>query len=321
MSFSKFINLINASEFVITDGGSNQEECFYLGKPCLLLRKTTERIEGIGKNVVVSNYDEKIVREFLKNYKKYKLKLITNKNSPSKIIVDALEKIMLNLDVYRQEYFLKEFSDNERKTRHFKDKLKNVMEMVLPIKKGEKILDIGTCSGTFAFECRNYKARVFATDISEIAINYCKEKARRKGFNDMVFAVCSAERQPFKSNFFDKIILADLIEHLPYNIFLKTLKECKRLLKKGGKLIIYTPNRKHIFEWLKKIGVLKQDPTHINLMDKKNLEKELRRFFSIEKSYYRPSHLPIFNKIERLLINFPLFQHYFGRRLCIIAIK
>ena len=42
-----FIKLLGKAEFLATDGGSNQEECSYLGKPCLLLRHYTERQEGL----------------------------------------------------------------------------------------------------------------------------------------------------------------------------------------------------------------------------------------------------------------------------------
>ena len=54
--YFRFIRLLVDSEFLITDGGSNQEESFYLGKPCLVMRKTSERKEGLGLNVVISKY-------------------------------------------------------------------------------------------------------------------------------------------------------------------------------------------------------------------------------------------------------------------------
>lgn len=92
LSFFSFINLISNSEFVITDGGSNQEELYYLGKPTLILRKKTERKEGLGKNAVLSNFDLKAIDEFLMDYNKYKTKKIIVKKSPSKIIVDWIEK-------------------------------------------------------------------------------------------------------------------------------------------------------------------------------------------------------------------------------------
>ena len=57
MKFTHFIRLLNGARFVLSDGGSNQEECFYLGKPCLILRETTERVEGLGENAVLSEFN------------------------------------------------------------------------------------------------------------------------------------------------------------------------------------------------------------------------------------------------------------------------
>ena len=65
MTYLPFIRVISRAEFVVTDGGSNQEELSYLGIPALLMRAATERKEGIGGNVVVSNYDPAIIDDFL----------------------------------------------------------------------------------------------------------------------------------------------------------------------------------------------------------------------------------------------------------------
>jgi UDP-N-acetylglucosamine 2-epimerase len=45
--YTEFLHLMNGSRCVITDGGSVQEESLVLRKPCLLLRKRTERQEGL----------------------------------------------------------------------------------------------------------------------------------------------------------------------------------------------------------------------------------------------------------------------------------
>lgn len=90
-SHVQFIHLINRSEFVITDGGSIQEECYYLNKLCLLLRNYTERMEGIGENVVVSKFSREKVERFLKTYKKFTRPPFTI-NSPSEIIVEKIRQ-------------------------------------------------------------------------------------------------------------------------------------------------------------------------------------------------------------------------------------
>jgi len=52
-----FVHLLKNAEFVITDGGSVQEESGYLGTPCLLMRLATERPDGLDGNVVLSEMD------------------------------------------------------------------------------------------------------------------------------------------------------------------------------------------------------------------------------------------------------------------------
>lgn len=87
-----FIKLLNKSEFLITDGGSNQEEGFYLGKPCLLLRNATERNEGLGQNAVISKYNAAAITDFVENYGQYKIAPPELDASPSEIIVSYLLK-------------------------------------------------------------------------------------------------------------------------------------------------------------------------------------------------------------------------------------
>lgn len=92
MGYFDFVTLLNRSIFVITDGGSNQEELSYLGKPTLLMRHATERQDGLGGNVVLSNYDRGKVQTFIDSLelKTRELKDLDSLPSPSSIIVDSL---------------------------------------------------------------------------------------------------------------------------------------------------------------------------------------------------------------------------------------
>ena len=92
LPFFEFIKMVYKTEYVITDGGSNQEELYYLGKPTLILRDVTERTEGLGKNAVLAKFDDKVIDGFICNYSKYKTNEIKVKNQPSKIIVNWIEK-------------------------------------------------------------------------------------------------------------------------------------------------------------------------------------------------------------------------------------
>jgi UDP-N-acetylglucosamine 2-epimerase len=72
VSHRQFMFLLDHCACVLTDGGSIQEEAYYLGKPCLLLRTHTERSEGLGENVVLSCFDKAIVDSFIAGYSAFK---------------------------------------------------------------------------------------------------------------------------------------------------------------------------------------------------------------------------------------------------------
>jgi len=90
--YFEFLQLLKNSEFVITDGGSNQEELSYLGKPTLLFRDVTERIEGLDDTVIISHFDRKIIKEFISNYKTMQKPFLDVQTSPSKLIINYLIK-------------------------------------------------------------------------------------------------------------------------------------------------------------------------------------------------------------------------------------
>lgn len=230
---------------------------------------------------------------------------------------------MLGKMEYDDSYFEKEFERSEKRTRHFQNRVKNVMAMVLPIKSKERILDIGTCSGTFAFECAKYKADVVGTDISEKAILYCQNRSKKEKVKNIRFIKCSSEKQPFSDSYFNKIIMGDLVEHLSPLNFEKTISECKRLLKNNGRLIIYTPNKKHIFEILRKNNfILKKYNTHINLMSADQIIDVLKKYdFDIKRVCFKSSHIPVFNMFEKIFMMIPKIKPLFRRRICIIANK
>lgn len=90
LPYIEFMKLLSQAEFIATDGCTNQEEAYYMGLPLLALRNRTERIEGLGENVIISKGNEHIIKDFLKNYKKYRRRPISFKERPSKIIIDYL---------------------------------------------------------------------------------------------------------------------------------------------------------------------------------------------------------------------------------------
>lgn len=91
--YLEFIGLVSSSEFVITDGAGNQQEMFYLGKPCLLLRKNVEGSEGLGITTKLFNQDFSQIVKFYDDYKSFRRDIITTEIKPSEIILESIMKV------------------------------------------------------------------------------------------------------------------------------------------------------------------------------------------------------------------------------------
>lgn len=228
---------------------------------------------------------------------------------------------MKNIEMYQEKYFTNLEEIFNKQTYFLRNRVNNVFDLVGYV-KGKKILDIGTANGLFAIESVKKGATSIGLDFSKVALR----NARTNAFNshttvELVCADCSI--LPFKSNIFDILILADLVEHLDQYLYNKLIEECWRVLKKNGRIAIYTPNREHIFDQLRKRNIiLSKFEEHTNLMNMEEVVNVLKRNnFSIEKAYYRSSHIPIFNKVESLINHIPKFGKIFMRRINVLGMK
>jgi UDP-N-acetylglucosamine 2-epimerase (non-hydrolysing) len=93
MGYADFVQMMRSARFVITDGGGNQEELSYLGIPTLLMRKATERQEGLGTTATLCNYDSAALTIFLTSLPLDATREVTmqaDERSASAMIVDHL---------------------------------------------------------------------------------------------------------------------------------------------------------------------------------------------------------------------------------------
>lgn len=88
-----FLDSLAAAPFVITDGGSVQEECALLGVPTLLWRDRTDRGDGMGRNVVLSHYDPEVTGAFLADPQRYRRPQRSPAVSPSSEILEVLSAL------------------------------------------------------------------------------------------------------------------------------------------------------------------------------------------------------------------------------------
>jgi UDP-N-acetylglucosamine 2-epimerase len=89
-----FIGTLSRAYFIVTDGGSIQEESYYLNVPALVTREHTERTEGLGTTVCLSGFDARKMQDFLENVERYRSSDYQDTGlHPSQQIVDFILKL------------------------------------------------------------------------------------------------------------------------------------------------------------------------------------------------------------------------------------
>lgn len=116
-----------------------------------------------------------------------------------------------------------------------------------------KVLDIGCFIGTDLFMLPKIKegAKFWGVDISQSAISHACLLAKKRKEESLEFLVMDVNKEMiFEDNLFDIVIALELIEHLENPK--RFLQEVKRVLKKGGILILSTPNEDYLLNKISK---------------------------------------------------------------------
>ncbi|PIN86228.1 hypothetical protein COV19_05460 [Candidatus Woesearchaeota archaeon CG10_big_fil_rev_8_21_14_0_10_44_13] len=116
----------------------------------------------------------------------------------------------------------------------------------LGMKKGDKVLDVGCASGNLMrILSKKYGIRGYGIDITPTSIIRAK-----KLLKNCDFCVSRAEKLKFKDNYFDFVVSFGCLEHV--SDFNKSISEIKRVLKRGGKALIWMPNKdnRYSLHWL-----------------------------------------------------------------------
>lgn len=114
------------------------------------------------------------------------------------------------------------------------------------LRRDEAILEIGCGIGalTYLLAKKINKGLIEAFDPSSKSIQFAKEKIRRH--NVQFYTGDILTYQPHTSSSFDKILLFDVLEHIPVEDHLQVLYKVASLLKKEGLLLINLPNPAYI---------------------------------------------------------------------------
>ncbi len=157
----------------------------------------------------------------------------------------------------------------------------------------KKVLDLGGRDGKltrYFIDTNN----VTIGDIDKKALQYAKDT-----YNVETKFTNLNETLPFLDGSFDMVVMAEVLEHLPYPKI--TLSEIKRILKKDGKFIGNFPIAYHLkdrYQVLRgKKLVIAEDPTHLQFLSYEGALNLLSEYFNIQdivnlKSRKLANHFP-----------------------------
>lgn len=165
-----------------------------------------------------------------------------------------------------------------------------ILDKLYRFKIKSSLLDVGCSTGEFLSMAKKRGFYEYGVEVNERTVKI----ANNNGLN--VFNG-TLEDANLKNNYFLVIHLGDIIEHVLNPVAL--LKECKRILKKEGIIIISTPNldcfwvrATHLlYKWFNFPWSVMIPPYHLFLFSQSNFKKLLSRmkFKTLDIKYHRCS--------------------------------
>ena len=105
--------------------------------------------------------------------------------------------------------------------------------------ENRRILDVGCGLGMYVRQMRRFSADVYGVDVDA-------EKVAQASRTLPNIYTAPAEALPFPDDYFDVILLHEVIEHVDDDR--QAIREAYRCLRPGGQIVIYAPNRLYLFE-------------------------------------------------------------------------
>jgi SAM-dependent methyltransferase len=112
------------------------------------------------------------------------------------------------------------------------------------VASGTRVLNIGVGRGGLEDYLLSNEVDVYCLDPSEESINTLISKFGLVGKAKVGFS----QSIPFDDDFFDVVIMSEVLEHLSDEVLQKTIVECHRVVRPGGKFIGTVPADEKLLE-------------------------------------------------------------------------
>ncbi|MGA7990180.1 MAG: methyltransferase domain-containing protein [Thermoanaerobaculia bacterium] len=195
---------------------------------------------------------------------------------------------------------------------------------VVASRPSDRVLELGSARGDITFLLARHAREVVGLDASDDAISLAERARAERGIANVSFVKGDvADLSAFADGSFDAVAAIDLVEHVDDHTLAAMLRESHRVLKRGGRLGLYTPDRAHYVERLKAHDlVLKQFPQHIAV----RRAEAYRRFLAeaglrLDLDAWSVSPFPLVRWVERALAPLPLLGETFRYRILMRAVK
>ncbi|QGY47588.1 methyltransferase domain-containing protein [Maribellus comscasis] len=184
----------------------------------------------------------------------------------------------------QKETYWSRFADNFEERNNYvvgKADVDLILKKVAALKNLGNVLELGCSNGTFSKVLANNSDSLLATDLSEKMVGVARDCL--KTFNNIRVEKADCFDLPYSDNSFDTVFMANLIHIVPNPE--NAIKECKRVLKKDGSLIVVSYTQKGmrlryktglIYRYLKTYGKPPKGGRNFGLEDATSLLKSYK---------------------------------------------
>jgi ubiquinone/menaquinone biosynthesis C-methylase UbiE len=254
--------------------------------------------------------------------------------------------------LYTEDYFLTacegyvEFVETEGQ--HLSRRLASAFE-VASVEPGMVVLDVGCGRGEILRHCARLGADAYGIDYASAAVGMSRDLIARvdDASGQMGVAQADAKRLPFPSDYFDRVLMLDVVEHLyPWELH-EALLDVRRVLKPEGRLIVHTaPNRwydayayplvRTVRRLMGQGGQYPKDPrefgvavnqdVHVNEQDMLSMRRTLRKAgfrgkVWLDTSPQQRDESAILAALRHVAFVWPPFRWFFEREVFAVASK